>query len=456
MVSSKCFSKDGKLHTMKFGGTAKPRTNTHPLESLSDEYLQHCGVGRTLSILGSTGSIGTQALQVLRHLCSLSHTSLYDADAPIRVRALSAGRNSLELLAQQAVETRAELIATSGTEQDRITLQELIQQHSTAHGLSGYTPQIICGENASSEAASCGADIVLNGITGSIGLRPTLAALSSGAHIALANKESLIAGGALVRQAVDQSPHEQPLIPVDSEHSALAQALNTGHDSEIERLILTASGGPFRGMTKEQLQHVTPEQALAHPTWDMGKVVTTNSASMVNKALEVLEAHYLFGVDLDHIDVTVHPQSVVHSMVQFIDGTTIAQASPPTMLLPIALGLTWPYRIPRVAPACNWNIAQKWTFEPLDEEAFPAVRIIKDAGRRGGTLPTVFNAANEEAVEAFHEKKISFTAMIDTVQKVLDEHESSSAYCSEKNLTLDSVLEAERWARIRAGEILAQ
>lgn len=434
---------------MRFGSTQRLNSSRQELTEQLKEFLSG---SRTVTLLGSTGSIGTQGLEVIEHLNSLAGVPSSDDGAPLRVKALAAGTSSLDLLAQQAVAFRPELIATSGTAEHAAQLREAIQSQAD----SSYRPEIIWGQDAATRAAQAGADVGLNGITGSIGLQPTLAALEAHSQVALANKESLIAGGALVKAAVDASPLEQPMIPVDSEHSALAQALASGHDAEVDRLILTASGGPFRGMGYEQLREVTPEQALAHPTWDMGLVVTTNSASMVNKALEVLEAHHLFGVDLDRIDVTVHRQSVVHSMVQFVDGSTIAQASPPTMLLPIALGLTWPHRISGVAQPCDWSKASEWTFEPLDHEAFPAVNMIKDAGRRGGTFPAVFNAGNEEAVAAFHAGKIRFTDIIESVGKVLDEHDQSEAKTEEKDLTLDSVLHAERWARIRANEILAQ
>ena len=264
--------------------------------------------------------------------------------------------------------------------------------------MSGYRPEIITGPDASTRIAGIEADVVLNGITGSIGLAPTLAALKSGATLALANKESLIVGGALVKAAA----REGQIVPVDSEHSAIAQCLRSGTAAEVDRLILTASGGPFRGRTREELHDVSPQEALAHPTWDMGLMVTTNSASLVNKGLEVIEAHLLFDIPLDRIDVVVHPQSVVHSMVQFIDGSTIAQASPPDMRLPIALGLGWPDRVPGSARPCDWTQATSWTFEPLDTEAFPAVGLAKDAAKQGSTYPAVFNAANEEAVMAFH------------------------------------------------------
>ena len=385
-------------------------------------------------------------MEVIDHLAALKGTSASAADAPLKVVALSAGSRSLELLAGQAVHVRAELVATSGTAEDAQRLRELIEVAASEAGITGYTPQIAHGAEASVQAAAYPADTVLNGITGSIGLEPTLTALNSGYRVALANKESLIAGGPLVCAAVDASPLDTPMVPVDSEHSALAQALASGTDAEIDRLILTASGGPFRGYKREQLHDVTPAQALAHPTWDMGLVVTTNSATMVNKALEVLEAHHLF--------VAVHPQSIVHSMVQFVDGSTIAQASPPSMVLPIALGLTWPHRIPGAVPACDWSKATSWTFEPLDEEAFPAVRMIKDAGKIGGTHPAVFNAANEEAVAAFHAGAIRFTDIVDSVARVLEEHTGSAEAVSDADLTLEAVLNAERWARVRANELL--
>ena len=433
---------------MRFGSTQRFGASR---DQLTDQLADFLHGGRTVTLLGSTGSIGTQGVQVIDHLNSLAGTSTGSDDAPVRVTALSAGFRSLPKLAEQAARLRPHLVATSGTEADAATLRSLLAELAP-----GYSPQIEWGADAATAAARTGADAVLNGITGSIGLEPTLAALHAGSQVALANKESLIAGGELVKTAVDASPLDQPMIPVDSEHSALAQALASGTDREIDRLVLTASGGPFRGMTYEQLREVTPAQALAHPTWDMGLVVTTNSASMVNKALEVLEAHHLFGIDLDRIDVTVHRQSVVHSMVQFVDGSTLAQASPPTMLLPIALGLTWPHRIPGIAQPCDWSQATEWTFEPLDNKAFPAVEMIKRAGQRGGTFPAVFNAANEEAVAAFHAGAIRFTDMGETTAQVLQEHASSSAVAESSSLTLDTVLEAEAWARTRANEILGQ
>ncbi|MEY4067419.1 MAG: hypothetical protein RIQ44_631, partial [Actinomycetota bacterium] len=290
------------------------------------------------------------------------------------------------------------------------------------------------------------ADVVVNGITGSIGLAPTLATLKTGKTLALANKESLIVGGKLVTEAAKPGQ----IVPVDSEHSALAQCLLGGSASEVRKLILTASGGPFRGWSREQLQDVTPEQALAHPTWVMGKVVTTNSATLVNKGLEVIEAHLLFGIPFDRIDVTVHPQSVVHSMVEFVDGSVLAQCSPPNMKLPIALGMSWPDRVPNVAPACDWTKAATWTFEPLNESVFRSVALARQVGNAGKTYPAVYNAANEQAVEAFHRGKIGFNQIVDLIDRVVASHEPAS------ELTLDSVLAAEKWARDRADGIIAK
>jgi 1-deoxy-D-xylulose-5-phosphate reductoisomerase len=387
---------------------------------------------RTIVILGSTGSIGTQAIDVVDGAPHL-----------FEVVALSAGGGNLELLARQAVHTRAGAVGIA--EGDPGRLRALINDAARAAGLREYRPEIVAGPDASTTIAAVKADVVLNGITGSIGLAPTLAALESGATLALANKESLIVGGSLVKAAAADGQ----IVPVDSEHSAIAQCLRSGTAAEVEKLILTASGGPFRGRTREQLFAVTPEEALAHPTWDMGLMVTTNSASLVNKGLEVIEAHLLFDIPLDRIDVVVHPQSVIHSMVQFVDGSTIAQASPPDMRLPIALGLGWPDRVPNAAAPCDWTRATSWTFEPLDSTAFPAVRLAKDAARQGRTYPAVFNAANEEAVTAFHAGHIRFTSIVDTIEAVLSEHSGSSG------LTVGSVLDAEKWARARTHERLA-
>jgi len=356
---------------------------------------------RRVIVLGSTGSIGRQALDVI-------------AANPDRfeIVGLAAGSDRPGLSAQAAA---------TGVTRIALGADEAVQ-------LVRDTP----------------ADVVLNGITGSVGLGPTLAALEVGATLALANKESLIVGGDLVTAAA--APGQ--IVPVDSEHSAIAQALRSGSADEVRRLVLTASGGPFRGRSRADLAAVTPAEALAHPTWDMGLMVTTNSATLVNKGLEVIEAHLLFDVPYASIDVVVHPQSIVHSMVEFTDGSTILQASPPDMRLPIALGLGWPDRVPGVGAPLDWTQAQTWTFEPLDDDAFPAVALAKRVGIAGSTYPAVFNAANEQAVAAFHAGRIGYLAILETVERVVDRHEPGQ-------LTLDGVLEAERWARAAADAILA-
>ena len=295
------------------------------------------------------------------------------------------------------------------------------------------------------EIAAWPCDTVLNAVTGAAGLSATLASLDAGRTLALANKESLIIGGPLVggRAAPGQ------IVPVDSEHSAIAQCLRGGQASEVRRLVLTASGGPFRGRRRGELAGVTPEQALAHPTWRMGPVITVNSATLVNKGLELIEAHLLFGMPFDRIAVVVHPQSVVHSMVEFTDGSTLAQASPPDMRIPIALALAWPDRVAGAAPAVDWTTAHSWTFEPLDEHAFPAVSLAREAGRAGGTCPAAYNAANEECVAAFLAGALSFTGIVDTVMRVISEHDGAR----QGAVSLEDVLDADRWARARAREL---
>ncbi|MGP5725039.1 1-deoxy-D-xylulose-5-phosphate reductoisomerase [Arthrobacter rhombi] len=388
---------------------------------------------RRIVLLGSTGSIGTQAIDVA------------DA-APERFRIVAlAGGSNIELLARQAVHTRAEVVALADGDVDE--LRARIHEHAELAGHSAYHPELLAGPTAAARVAGYPeADVVLNGVTGSIGLAPTLAALKAGHLLALANKESLIAGGALVKQAA--APGQ--LVPVDSEHSAIAQALRAGTPEEVARLIVTASGGPFRGMTRQQLMDVTPAQALAHPTWEMGKVVSTNSATMVNKALEVIEAHLLFDVPLQKIEAVVHPQSMVHSMVEFIDGSTIAQASPPDMRLPIALGMGWPARVPGSAAPCDFTTASSWSFEPLDEEAFPAIRLAKQAANTSATHMAVYNAANEEAVEAFHAGRIRFPDIVDCVADVVGQYDAGALVGDE--LSVQAVLVAEAWARKCAQE----
>lgn len=357
---------------------------------------------RRVLILGSSGSIGTQALDVIR-----------------------ANRDRFEVVGLSVGSNR-----------------DMLHAQATEFGVSSIA---VGHDEAEAMVRSVNADVVLNGITGSVGLGPTLAALETGKTLALANKESLIVGGTLVTDLAQPGQ----IVPVDSEHSAIAQALGSGTHAEVRRLVLTASGGPFRGRSRESLVNVTPAEALAHPTWDMGLVVTTNSSTLVNKGLEVIEAHLLFDIPFDRIDVTVHPQSIVHSMVEFVDGSTMAQASPPDMRLPISLGLDWPHRVSGVGEPLDWTKVQNWTFEPLDEEAFPAVWLAKQVGVAGATFPAVFNAANEQAVMAFHAGRIGYLDILTTIQRVVDEHTPESGA-----LTREAVLEAEQWARQRADVVI--
>ncbi len=390
---------------------------------------------RSVVLLGSTGSIGTQAIDVIE-----AHPDRF------RVEALSAGGSDLRLLARQAVRLRVDRVAVA----DPAARDDLVAALADAArevGDPAYRPDVLAGAEASQEVAGSGVDLVLNGITGSIGLRPTLAALAAGSTLALANKESLIVGGPLVTAAA--APGQ--IVPVDSEHSAIAQCLRGGRADEVRRLVLTASGGPFRGRTRAELGQVTPQEALRHPNFAMGTVITTNSATLVNKGLEVIEAHLLFGVPFDRIDVVVHPQQQIHSMVEFHDGSTIAQMGPPRMLVPIALGLSWPDRLPDVDQPCDWSAAATWDFHPLDDQAFPAVRLAREVGEAGGTHPAVYNAANEECVAAFHAGRIGFTDIVDTVAAVVQQHaDGNSAVSSSVDLTVDHVLAADGWARVAA------
>ena len=389
---------------------------------------------REVVLLGSTGSVGTQAVDVVRR-----HPDR------LRVVGLAAGGDRVELLARQALDLGVEVVAVAKATAAS-DLQLAFYAAAQAKGFrSGHfaVPKILAGPDAVTELAGWPCDVVLNGMTGSVGLAPTLAALTAGRTLALANKESLVAGGPLVQAAV-QRPDQ--IVPVDSEHSALAQCLRGGRATEVRRLVLTASGGPFRG--RSDLANVTPEDALAHPTWDMGPVVTINSATLVNKGLEVIEAHLLFGLPYDRIDVVVHPQSLVHSMVEFVDGSTLAQVSPPDMRLPIALGLTWPDRLPHEGYGMDWSTAATWEFLPLDGAAFPAVELCRDAGRRGGTAPAALNAANEECVAAFLDGRLPFPGIVDAVARVVDEHDFR------ERPTLSEVLDTEESARAAARRLV--
>ncbi|MSW86243.1 MAG: 1-deoxy-D-xylulose-5-phosphate reductoisomerase [Actinobacteria bacterium] len=386
---------------------------------------------RDIVILGSTGSIGVQALDVIRR-----------NPGDFRVVGLAAGGSNLELLCAQVLEFGVPHVAVGRND----CFDRLVGL------LSGVGAHVTGGQDAVADLAALPCDVVLNGMAGSAGLVPTLRALEAGSTVALANKESLIIGGPLVNALARPGQ----IVPVDSEHSALAQCLRGGRASEVRRLILTASGGPFRGRTRAELAEVTPAQALAHPTWSMGPLVTINSATLMNKGLELIEAHLLFGVPLDRIDVVVHPQSVVHSMVEFIDGSTLAQASPPDMRLPIALGLAWPDRIADAAPGCDWTSGARWDFEPLDEDVFPAVRLARRAAAAGGTAPAVMNGADEVCVEAFLSGRLAFLGIVDTVSKVLEEHLSASRDGGGNEITLSDVITADAWARARAEALTGQ
>lgn len=362
---------------------------------------------RDIVVLGSTGSIGTQALELVRR-----------NPGRFRVVGLTAGGSNPGLFEQQVAEF--------------------------APAYSGL------GEQASIEAAGQPADVVLNGITGAVGLRPTLAALEAGNTLALANKESLIIGGPLVKRV--SRPGQ--IVPVDSEHSAIAQSLRAGRSDEVRRLVITASGGPFRGRSRDRLADVTPAEALKHPNFAMGRVITTNSATLVNKGLEVIEAHLLFDVSFDRIDVVVHPQQLIHSMVEFVDGAVVAQLGLPTMMVPIAMGLAWPDRVAGAETPIDWTKAADWRFEPVDDVAFPAIALARRVGETGGTGPAVYNAANEVCVDAFHQGRLTFPGIVDTVAAVVESHVSGDDVRSGHALAVEDVLAADAWAREEAARVL--
>ncbi|MBF6456889.1 1-deoxy-D-xylulose-5-phosphate reductoisomerase [Nocardia cyriacigeorgica] len=369
-------------------------------------------------LLGSTGSIGTQALEVIAA-----------NPGKFEVVGLAARGGNADLLAAQ--------MAATGTANVAVADPAAAQRLGVELGGAGAVTELVRRTEA---------DVVLNALVGSLGLEPTLATLHSGARLALANKESLVAGGSLVTRAA--APGQ--IVPVDSEHSALAQCLRGGRAEEVDRLILTASGGPFRGWTTEMLEAVNPAEAKTHPTWSMGPMNTLNSASLVNKGLELIETHLLFGIPYDRIDVTVHPQSIVHSMVTFTDGSTLAQASPPDMKLPIALALGWPDRVPGAAAGCDFSTATTWEFEPVDNEVFPAVELARQAGTAGGCVTAVYNAANEVAVQAFLDGAIRFPEIVRTVGLAVAAADDWRA----EPTSLEEVLAADAWAREYARKLV--
>ena len=379
---------------------------------------------RRVVLLGSTGSIGTQALEVVR-----AHPERFE------LVGLGAGTDA----------------ATLGAQAEEFGVRRLaLADEEAAATVRAARPdaEVLTGAAGLVELATTDADLVLNGITGAAGLEPTLAALATGTPVALANKESLIIGGDLVVAAAEKAGgRESHLVPVDSEHSALAQCLRGGRRKEVARLVLTASGGPFRGYGRAELATVDAAQALDHPTWQMGPVITVNSASLMNKGLELIEAHELFDIPWERLDVVVHPQSVVHSMVEFIDGSTLAQLSPPDMRLPIQLAMAWPDRLPQAFVTCDWTRAQQLTFEPVDTETFPALTLAEHAGRRRGTYPAVLNAANEVAVDAFLAGRLSFLDLTVVVEESLEAWDATGPGLPTE---LAHVLEADAWARAHA------
>jgi 1-deoxy-D-xylulose-5-phosphate reductoisomerase len=368
-----------------------------------------------VAVLGSTGSIGVQALEVVQA-----------SGNRFRVVALAA-RRSADRLAVQAREFRPA----------RVALVEPAEAAVLARDLPPGCRLEVGPEAVAELGAAEGAEVVLNGVTGSVGLAPTLHALHAGRRLALANKESLIVGGELVTRLARPGQ----IVPVDSEHSGLAQCLRAGRAEEVARLVVTASGGPFRGATPADLATVTPEDALAHPTWAMGPVITVNSATLMNKGLEVIEAHLLFGLPFERIEVVVHPQSVVHALVEFADGSTIAQLSMPDMRLPIGLALGWPERSEVPVGRLDWTRALTLEFAPVDRATFPLLDLAVAAGRAGGTAPAVLNAANEEAVGAFLARRLPFPGIAEVVTRVL------AAHTQPAELSLAVVLAAEQWSR---------
>jgi len=375
---------------------------------------------RQVVILGSTGSIGTQALEIVAA----------NPDA-FRVIAITSAGSDPALVIKQAKAFNVEFVGVvRNAEEIRLALP-------------GVT--VIDGPLASTEIAAIQCDVVLNAITGSIGLGPTLAALDAGNTLALANKESLVAAGELVMSKAKANQ----IIPVDSEHSAIWQCSLAGRKDEVRRLILTASGGPF--IDRNDLQEVSVAAALKHPTWNMGAVVTINSATLVNKGLEIIEAHYLFGMPYSSIDAVIHRQSVVHSMVEYLDGSTIAQASPPNMKGAIAYALNFPHRLEHATGAIDWRVKHNWSFEPIDSVKFPAVALARVCGEFAGAMPAIFNAVNEVAVEAFISQKIGFTSILPLVQEVV---EASQSHATSTLRDLVDVGEVEENARARARELL--
>jgi 1-deoxy-D-xylulose-5-phosphate reductoisomerase len=404
---------------------------TIPLPAIGDDTPRR---PRDIVVLGSTGSIGTRAVDIIRR-----------ATDHFRVVGIAAGGHRLALLAEQALDLGVDVVAVAepgaAAELDLALRSE--RRRRGCSPAEARLPGIIAGPDAAATLARWPADTVLNAIVGSVGLVPTLAALEAGRTLVLANKESLVVGGELVTR----SARPGQIVPIDSEHSALAQCLRGSPSADVRRMIITASGGPFLGKDRAFIDGVTPEQALAHPTWDMGPVISVNSATMVNKALELIEAHLLFDIPFAQLDVVVHPQSFVHSMVEFVDGSTLAQVGPPDQRSSIAAGLAWPERLPDAAPACDWTRAATWQFLPFDAEEFPVVALAREVGERGGTAPAILNAANEECVAAFLARRLPFRGIVEVIHDVVSERSLSTPVGPGGSLSLADVLDAEEDAR---------
>jgi 1-deoxy-D-xylulose-5-phosphate reductoisomerase len=393
-------------------------------------------------ILGSTGSVGTQALDVVGRNRDL-----------FRVVGLAAAGQNVQLLARQAIELSVETVGVSterAAEELRLALS--YELASRVHEIRDRSiPEILSGPDAATALAAAPCDAVLNGIAGSVSLGPSLAALGAGHDLILANKESLVAGGPLLKGAVA----ENRIIPVDTEHSGLAQCVRAGRTGEISRMTLTELGGPFRGYTRAELADVAAAQALSHPVWSMGRVIIVNSATLVNKALELIEASVLFDIPLDDIDVLIHPQAAVHAMVSFSDGSTMAQVSRPDTRLALSLGLGWPDRVAGSVPPYDWTSGANWEFYPVDNMTLPAIELAREAGKIGGVVPAIFNAANEVCVGSFLEGALPFDAIVDTVEQVVVENRFPLPN-SPDEVTLDDIRAAESWAVERTARLIEE
>ena len=374
---------------------------------------------RRIAILGSTGSIGKSALSVVKNLDGFEAWAI-------------SGMSQMELLEQQAKEFSPRFVVAAD--------DSLNHQITAADFANGDTTELLTGRQGLIQIASAPeVDIVLAAIVGFAGLESAMAAVKCGKQLALANKETLVVAGHLITSLAKESGTK--ILPVDSEHSAIFQAMQAGQEKEVSKVILTASGGPFRSAPKESLSSVTVEQALDHPTWQMGQKISIDSATMMNKALEIIEAKWLFGLAADQIEVVIHPQSLVHSMVTFTDQSTIAQLSPPDMRLPIQYAFTWPDRVPGPAPAMDWSQACQLDFIPPDFDRFPALGLGFEVAEKGGSAGAVLNAANEAAVEAFLKSELSFTDIVPACRQVLEHHNF------EAHPSFEQLVAADQWAR---------